>query len=139
MSPQARRLVSSGSPFEPMIGFSRAVVDGHHVSVSGTAPVLADGADPPGDAYGQARRVLQIILGALAEAGARPEDVVRTRTFLLRQEDWEDVARAHGEVFSSIRPASTMLVVTGFLDPRWLVEIEADAILPEPVEPVPGS
>ncbi len=139
MSPQARRLVSSGSPFEPVIGFSRAVVDGHHVSVSGTAPVLADGADPPGDAYGQARRVLQIILGALAEAGARPEDVVRTRTFLLRQEDWEDVARAHGEVFSSIRPASTMLVVTGFLDPRWLVEIEADAILPEPVEPVPGS
>jgi len=139
VSPQARRLVSSGSPFEPVIGFSRAVVDGHHVSVSGTAPVLADGADPPGDAYGQARRVLQIILGALAEAGARPEDVVRTRTFLLRQEDWEDVARAHGEVFSSIRPASTMLVVTGFLDPRWLVEIEADAILPEPVEPVPGS
>jgi len=139
VSPQARRLVSSGSPFEPMIGFSRAVVDGHHVSVSGTAPVLADGADPPGDAHGQARRVLQIILGALAEAGARPEDVVRTRTFLLRQEDWEDVARAHGEVFSSIRPASTMLVVTGFLDPRWLVEIEADAILPEPVEPVPGS
>jgi enamine deaminase RidA (YjgF/YER057c/UK114 family) len=126
-----RRLVSSGSPFEPVIGFSRAVVDGHHVSVSGTAPVMPDGADPPGDAYGQAVRVLEIVAGALSEAGSSLQDVVRTRTYLVRAEDWEDVARAHGEAFANIRPASTMVVVTGFLDPRWLVEMEADAILPE--------
>ncbi|HEX9375635.1 MAG TPA: RidA family protein [Actinomycetota bacterium] len=139
MAEERRRLVSSGSPYEPVIGFSRAVVDGHHVSVSGTAAVMPDGADPPGDAYGQAVRVLEIILGALAEAGARPEDVVRTRTYLLRTEDWEDVARAHGEVFARIRPASTMVVVTGFLDPRWLVEMEADAVLPDPPSPRPGT
>lgn len=126
-----RRLVSSGSPFEPVIGFSRAVVDGHHVSVSGTAPVMPDGADPPGDAYGQAARVLQIIAAALSEAGSSLQDVVRTRMYLVRAEDWEDVARAHGEAFANIRPASTMVVVTGFLDPRWLVEMEADAILPD--------
>jgi enamine deaminase RidA (YjgF/YER057c/UK114 family) len=113
-----------------VIGFSRAVVDGHHVSVAGTAPVMPDG-EPPADAYGQARRVLEIILAALAEAGAGPEHVVRTRTFLARAEDWEAVGRAHGEVFAEIRPASTMVVVAGFLDPRWLVEMEADAILPD--------
>ncbi|MGZ8603169.1 MAG: RidA family protein [Actinomycetota bacterium] len=125
-----RRLIPSGSPYEPVIGFSRAVVDGHHVAVAGTAPVMPDGADPSADAYGQARRVLEIILGALAEAGAGPEHVLRTRTFLTKAEDWEDVGRAHGEVFAAARPASTMIVVTGFLDPRWLVEMEADALLP---------
>jgi enamine deaminase RidA (YjgF/YER057c/UK114 family) len=125
-----RRLIPSGSPYEPVIGFSRAVVDGHHVAVAGTAPVMPDGDDPPADAYGQARRVLEIIMGALAEAGAGPEHVLRTRTFLTRAEDWEDVGRAHGEVFAAARPASTMIVVTGFLDPRWLVEMEADALLP---------
>ncbi|HJS27308.1 MAG TPA: RidA family protein [Actinomycetota bacterium] len=127
-----RRLIASGSPFEPVIGFSRAVVDGRHVSVSGTAPIMPDGADPPPDAYGQASRVLEIIVAALAEAGADPEHVVRTRTYLTSAEDWEDVGRAHGEVFASVRPASTMVVVAGFLDPRWVVEMEADAILPEP-------
>jgi enamine deaminase RidA (YjgF/YER057c/UK114 family) len=125
-----RRLVASGSPFEPVIGFSRAVVDGRHVSVSGTAPVMPDGGDPPPDAYGQTRRVLEIIVAALAEAGAGPEHVVRTRTFLTSAKDWEEVGRAHGEVFAEVRPASTMIVVSAFLDPRWVVEMEADALLP---------
>jgi enamine deaminase RidA (YjgF/YER057c/UK114 family) len=124
-----RRLVSSGSPYEPTIGFSRAVRAGQHVYVAGTCAVMPDGADPPPDAYGQARRCLEIILAALAEAGARPEHVVRTRTFLLDAKDWEEVGRAHGEVFAEVRPASTMIVVSALLDPRWLVEIEADALL----------
>jgi len=126
-----RHLVSSGSPYEPTIGFSRAVRDGRHVFVAGTCAVMPDGCAPPADAYGQARRCLEIILAALGEAGARAEDVVRTRTFLLAAEDWEDVGRAHGEVFRDVRPASTMLVVSALLDPRWVVEIEADALLPE--------
>lgn len=127
-----RRLIASGSPFEPVIGFSRAVVDGRHVTVSGTAPIMPDGGDPPPDAYGQTKRVLEIILAAVEEAGARPEHVVRTRTYLTRAEDWREVGRAHGEIFADIRPASTMVVVRGFLDPRWVVEIEADALTPEP-------
>jgi enamine deaminase RidA (YjgF/YER057c/UK114 family) len=126
-----RRLVSSGSPFESTIGFSRAVRDGRHVFVAGTCAVMPDGGAPPEDAYGQARRCLEIIVAALAEAGALPEHVVRTRTFLRETEDWAEVGRAHGEVFAAVRPASTMLVVSGFLDPRWVVEIEADALLPE--------
>ena len=125
-----RRLIASGSPFEPVIGFSRAVVDGRHVSVSGTAPIMPDGAEPPADAYGQTRRVLEIIVAALADAGAKPEHVVRTRTYLRNADDWEDVGRAHGEVFADVRPASTMIAVSGFLDPRWRVEMEADAIQP---------
>ena len=124
-----RRLIASGSPFEPVIGFSRAVVDGHHVVVSGTAPVMADGGEPPADAYGQSKRVLEIIVAALAEAGAGPENVVRTRTYLTDAADWEAAGRAHGEVFAEVRPASTMIVVSGFLDPRWVVEMEADAVL----------
>lgn len=126
-----RRNISSGSPYEPVIGFSRAVVAGHHVSVSGTAPIMPDGGDPPPDAEGQARRVLEIILAALAEAGGTAEHVVRTRTYLTRAEDWEPVGRVHGEVFGHVRPANTIVVVTGFVDPRWLIEMEADAILPE--------
>ena len=130
VEPTERRRIASGSPYEPVIGFSRAVVAGPHVVVSGTAPVMPDGVEPPADAYGQARRILEIVLGALAEAGARAEDVVRTRTYLVRADDWEAVGRAHGEVFGEVRPASTMVVVAGFLDPRWLVEMEADAIVP---------
>jgi enamine deaminase RidA (YjgF/YER057c/UK114 family) len=124
----SRRLISSGSPYEPVAGFSRAVVVGRHVHVAGTAPVMPDGAAPPDGAYEQARRCFTIILEALAEAGGRPEDVVRTRMFVTSPEHWDGVARAHGEVFASIRPAATC-VVTQLLDPRWLVEIEADAIL----------
>lgn len=126
-----RRLVSSGSPYEATIGFSRAVRDGRHVFVAGTCAVMPDGGDPPRDAYGQAKRCLEIITVALEQAGATPKDVVRTRTFLLDATDAEEVGRAHGELFGDVRPASTMLVVTGFLDPRWVVEIEADALLPE--------
>lgn len=92
---------------------------------------MPDGAEPPPDAYGQARRCLEIIRTALAEAGADVEHVVRTRTFLVDAADSEEVGRAHAEVFRSVRPASTMLVVSALLDPRWVVEIEADAVLPE--------
>jgi enamine deaminase RidA (YjgF/YER057c/UK114 family) len=92
--------------------------------------VMPDNADPPADAYGQARRCLEIILAALAEAGAGPEHVVRTRTFLLDAGDWEEVGRAHGELFADVRPASTMIVISALLDSRWIVEIEADALLP---------
>jgi enamine deaminase RidA (YjgF/YER057c/UK114 family) len=126
-----RRLVSSGSPFEAEIGFSRAVRTGRHVAVAGTCAVMPDGGDPPTDAYGQARRCLEIVADALSEAGAGLADVVRTRTFLRDAADWRDVGRAHGEFFADVRPASTMLVVSGFLDPRWVVEIEADAVVPE--------
>jgi enamine deaminase RidA (YjgF/YER057c/UK114 family) len=111
------------------VGYSRAVRAGDVVSVAGTAPVMPDGGDPPADAYGQAKRCLEIMVAALAELGAGPEHVVRTRTYLTRAEDWEDVGRAHGEVFGQARPATTMVVVAALLDPRWLVEIEADAIV----------
>src|SRR5438067_10314364 len=126
-----RRLVSSGSPYEPTIGFSRAVRDGRHVVVAGTCAVMPDGQEPPRDAYGQAKRCLEIIVAALAEAGAEPEHVVRTRAYLLDARDWEAVGRAHGELFRDVRPASTMLVVSALLDSRWIVETEADALLPE--------
>jgi enamine deaminase RidA (YjgF/YER057c/UK114 family) len=124
---RARR-ISSGSPFEPVIGFSRAVRVGNRVLVSGTAPVWPDGSCPD-DAEVQARRCLEIILAALEQAGARPEHVVRTRTYLTRAADWEAVGRAHGAVFASVRPASTMVVVAALLDPRWRVEIEAEALV----------
>jgi enamine deaminase RidA (YjgF/YER057c/UK114 family) len=126
-----RRLVSSGSPYEPTIGFSRAVRDGRHVFVAGTCAVMPEGKEPPRDAYGQARRCLEIIVAALEEAGATPKDVVRTRVFLLDAGDADEVGRAHGELFGDVRPVSTMIVVSAFLDPRWIVEIEADALLPE--------
>jgi enamine deaminase RidA (YjgF/YER057c/UK114 family) len=124
-----RRHVSSGSPYEPVVGFSRAVVVGPHVFVAGTAPIMPDGADPPTDPYGQARRCLEIVLTALREAGSGPRDVVRTRVYLTRREDFESVARAHGEVFADVRPVNTTIVIDGFLDPRWLVEVEAEAVL----------
>ncbi|HEX6400344.1 MAG TPA: RidA family protein [Actinomycetota bacterium] len=128
-----RTTVGSGSPYEPVIGFSRAVRVGHHIAVAGTAPIMPDGGDPPVDAHGQAKRCLEIIATALDQVGASIHDVVRTRCYLVTAEDWEDVGRAHGDVFgeasSDVRPASTMVVVTGFLDPRWRVEMEADAIV----------
>jgi enamine deaminase RidA (YjgF/YER057c/UK114 family) len=124
-----RRRVASGSPYEPVIGFSRAAVVGHHVSVAATAAIMPDGGEPPADAYGQAKRCLEIIVAALEEAGASVRDVIRTRCFIVAAEDWEQVGRAHGEVFSEVRPASAMIVVRGFIDPRWRVEIEADAVL----------
>jgi enamine deaminase RidA (YjgF/YER057c/UK114 family) len=122
------RRVSSGSPYEPVIGFSRALRVGDRVLVSGTAPVWPDGSCPD-DAEAQARRCLEIIAAALREAGASPAQVVRTRTFLTRAADWEAVGRAHGAMFAEVRPASTMVVVSALLDPRWRVEIEAEAIV----------
>lgn len=123
-----RKRISSGSPYEPTIGFSRALRVGNRVLVSGTAPIWPDGSvDPDPDA--QARRCLEIVLTALAEAGARPEHVVRTRTYLTDADDAEAVGRVHGEVFGEVRPTSTMVVVSGFLDPRWKVEFEAEAVI----------
>ena len=121
--------MTSGSPFEPVMGFSRAVRVGPHVHVAGTAPIMPGGGEPPTDAYGQTKRCLEIILAALTEAGARPEDVVRTRVYATSAEFFEEVARAHGEIFGWIRPANAYIVVTGFVDPRWLVELEAEAIV----------
>ncbi len=124
-----RRVVPAVSPWASAVGYSRAVRVGDQIHVSGTAAVMPDGAPPPPDAYGQARRCMEIIVAALAELGARPEHVVRTRVYVTSADDWEEIGRAHGEVFSEIRPASAMLVITGLLDPRFLVEIEADAII----------
>ncbi len=125
-----RRLVSSGSPFESKIGFSRAVRVGNAISVSGTAPIGADGRTAgPGDPAAQARRCLEIIGKALTDAGASLGDVVRTRTLLVRIEDWKAVAEVHGEFFRDIRPANTVMQVSRFIDPEWLVEFEADALL----------
>ena len=126
-----RQLVSSGSPFEPVIGFSRAVRVGQHVAVSGTAPVWPDGTVDP-DPLAQARRCWEIMLGALAEAGGGPEHVIRTRQYLVDRSYEEAAATAHGEIFGDIRPASTMVVVAALLDPRWLVEMELDAVVPAP-------
>jgi len=92
---------------------------------------MPDGAPPPTGAYAQTRRCLEIVLEALAELGARSEDVVRTRVYITSAEDWEEIGRAHGEIFGEIRPASAMLIITGLLDPRFLVEIEADAVVAE--------
>jgi len=125
-----RRSVPAVSPWASSVGYCRAVRVGNQIHVSGTAPVMPDGAPPPEDAYGQARRCLEIIIAALDELGARPEDVVRTRVYITAAEHWEGVGRAHGEVFGEIQPASAMLVITGLLDPRFLVEIEADAVAP---------
>jgi enamine deaminase RidA (YjgF/YER057c/UK114 family) len=125
-----RRVVFSGNPYESLFGYSRAVRVGDHISVSGTAPITADGSDPPNDAFGQARLCLEIILKALADVGAGAENVVRTRVYATRAEDFDDVARAHREVFSDIRPASTLVVIKELANPKWLVEMEADAIAP---------
>lgn len=125
----ARRRVSSGSPYEPRIGFSRAVRAGNRVLVAGTAPIWPDGACDP-DPEVQARRCFEIILAALAELGAGPEHVVRTRMFLTDARHAEAVGRAHGAVFHEVRPVATMVVVAALLDPRWVVEIEAEAELP---------
>ena len=125
-----RRNISTGSPYEPIIGFSRAVRIGNIIAVGGTAPIGPDGKTAgTGDAAAQTRRCLEIIEHALQQAGANLGDVIRTRTFLTRIEDWEAVGRVHGEIFGDIRPASTMIQASRFIDPEWLVEIEADAVV----------
>jgi enamine deaminase RidA (YjgF/YER057c/UK114 family) len=125
-----RKLVSSGSPYEPKVGISRAVRVGSLVTVAGTAPIGTDGRTVGvGDAAAQARRCIEIIGRALEEAGASLGQVVRTRILLTRIGDWEVVARVHGDFFRDIRPANTIMEVSRFIDPDWLVEIEADAMI----------
>ncbi len=127
-----RKLVSSGSPYEPKIGVSRAVRVGSIVTVAGTAPLGPDGRTVGrGDAAAQARRCLKIIAAALQGAGASMGQVVRTRILLTRIEDWQAVAAIHGEFFRDIRPVNTIVQVARFIDPDWLVEIEADAVVDE--------
>jgi enamine deaminase RidA (YjgF/YER057c/UK114 family) len=126
----SRRHFSSGSPFEPKLGISRAIRSGRSISVSGTAPLGPDGKTVAiGDPAGQARRCLQIIQSAIEGLGGTMSDVTRTRTLLTRIEDWEKVGLVHGEFFRDVRPANTIMQVVRFIDPEWLVEIEADAII----------
>lgn len=122
-----RKNISGSSPYEPIIGFSRAVRIGNAVHVSGTGPVGADEAD----VATQTRHILGLIQGVLAQAGAGLDNVVRTRMYLTHVEDWEQAGRVHGEFFGTIRPATTMVVVAKLLNPSWRIEIEADAVLPK--------
>jgi enamine deaminase RidA (YjgF/YER057c/UK114 family) len=124
-----RSLVSSGSPFEPKIGFSRAVRAGNFIAVSGTAPVLDGKTACPGDVYGQTKRCLEIIEKAVQDAGGTMKHVVRTRLFLADMDQWQEAAMAHGEVFGEIRPASTFVEISRLIDKDWLIEIEADAVV----------
>ena len=122
-----RQNISGGSPYEPIIGFSRAVRVGDNVHLAGTGPVGADSLD----AEAQTRRIFAIAEEALAKAGASFKDVVRTRMYLTHVEDWETVGRVHGEFFANIRPAATMVVVAKLLNPSWRIEIEMDAVIAE--------
>lgn len=122
-----RTNISGGSSFEPIIGFSRAVRAGNAVHLAGTGPVGADDQD----AAGQTRRIFAIAAEALAKAGCSLKDVVRTRMFLTCADDWEAVGRVHAEFFAEVRPAATMVVVAGLLNPAWRIEIEMDAVVPE--------
>ncbi len=132
MNQHVPQRISSGSPYEPKVGISRAVRNGRIIAVSGTAPLGPDGRTVAiGDPSGQARRCLDVIQAAVEGLGGKKSDVIRTRIFLTRIEDWEKVALVHGEFFSDTRPASTMAQVVRFIDPDWLVEIEADAVCEE--------
>ncbi len=124
-----RARAASASPFEAAIGFCRAIRAGDRIIVSGTAPIEDDGSTTPGDAAAQAERCLALIVAAIESLGGSAEDVVRTRIFLVDVADGESVGAAHGRWFADIRPATTMVVVTGFLRPDWRVEIEAEAIV----------
>jgi enamine deaminase RidA (YjgF/YER057c/UK114 family) len=122
-------LISSGSPLEPQIGFSRAVRVGNLLAVAGTAPIAADGSvAAPNDVYGQTRRCLEIIAAAIDDASLSLDAVIRTRIMLTSIDTWRDAARAHGEYFSAIKPACTFVEVSRFIDPGWLVEVEADCV-----------
>jgi enamine deaminase RidA (YjgF/YER057c/UK114 family) len=125
-----RQLISSGSPFEKPIGFSRAVRVGNTIAVSGTAPIAPGGGTAyPGDLHRQTRTCIEIIKDAIERAGGRLEDVIRTRIMLTDISRWQEAARAHGEFFGDIRPASTFVQVSGFIDADWLVEMEADCVV----------
>lgn len=125
-----RQLISSGSKFEPIIGFSRAVRVGNVITVSGTAPIAADGkVATPGDLYGQTQRCIEIAGQAIENAGGSLKDVVRTRLMLTDIRQWEQAAKAHGQAFGEIRPACTFVQVAALIDPAWLIEMEFDAII----------
>lgn len=122
--------ISSGSPFEKPIGFSRAIRSGNRILVSGTAPIAADGSAAfPGDVYRQTRHCLQIIERAIIAAGGQLTDVIRTRVYLTDGDTWREAGKAHGEFFGDIRPASTFIEVSRLIDPAWMVEIEAECEL----------
>jgi enamine deaminase RidA (YjgF/YER057c/UK114 family) len=126
----ARELITSGSPLEPEIGFSRAVRMGAIIAVSGTAPILPGGKTAaPGDVYGQTLRCLEIIREAVEQAGGRLNQVIRTRVMLTDINQWKAAARAHGEFFREVRPACTFVEVSRFINPNWLVEVEADCVM----------
>ena len=124
-----RQRFTSGGAYEPVFGYCRAVRVGDAIYVAGTAPQMPDGADPPADTYGQAKRCFEIIGAALAEAGASFEDVVRTRVFITPEADFGEVGRAHGEIFRDIRPVNTTVIIAGLVDPRWHLEIDVDAVV----------
>jgi enamine deaminase RidA (YjgF/YER057c/UK114 family) len=131
MTKPKRQSVSSGSPYEPVIGISRAVRIGQTIAVSGTAPIGQDGKTVGvGEPAAQARRCFEITKQALEKLGASLDDVIRTRVLLTRIEDWKAVAEVHGEFFRGVRPASTFVQVSRFVDPDWLVEVEVDAVAP---------
>ena len=128
----SRKNISSGSPYEEPFGFSRAVRIGNVIHVAGTGPIAADGSTAaPGHAYGQAVRCLEIIQRAVEEAGGRLDDIVRTRIYVTDLAYQDDIGRAHGEFFGDVRPAATMIGVAGLVRDDWLVEIEAEAVLPD--------
>jgi enamine deaminase RidA (YjgF/YER057c/UK114 family) len=124
-----RLRISSGGTYEPTMGYCRALRVDNQIFVAGTAPIMPGDADPPADSYGQTRRCFEIIGAALEEAGAGFEHVVRTRIFLTPQADFEEVARAHGEIFRDIRPVNATVTMHSLVDPRWLLEIEVDAVV----------
>ena len=125
-----RKNISSGSPYEKPIGFSRAVRIGNIISVSGTAPIASDGSTAyPNNLYGQTKQCLEIIKKAIEDAGGNLTNVIRTRIMLTDISKWKEAAQAHGEFFSEIKPACTFLEVNRFVDPNWLIEVEADCVM----------
>ena len=130
MKQDTRKSVSTGSPYEPLIGISRAVRIGRIIAVAGTAPLGPDGKTvAPGDPAAQARRCFEIARSALEKLGATLRDVVRTRILLTRIEDWKEVAEVHGDFFRDVRPVNTIMQIARFIDPEWLVEVEVDAVV----------